>query len=124
MIGIIFLTFVAFCGQRIDNLLLSYLTGNLFCFVFFVFRIIKFKVILVALSVCLTPGVRNRQLIPLIRQHIIDFWNNKKSTATSTPNGSIRNSTPTTTILRSSVNQPTYALYSTPSYGSNKTKAQ
>ncbi|CAF0866185.1 unnamed protein product [Rotaria sp. Silwood1] len=105
MLGAIFLSFIAYCGQRVDNLLLSYLT---------------------TLITCLIPGIRNRQLIPLIRQQITDFWNNKKSI----PNVSVLNSTPTkssvkaSTVIRSSSNQPTYTLYSTTSYGSNKTKAQ
>lgn len=30
MVGAILLAFIAFCGQRIDNLLLSYLTSKLF----------------------------------------------------------------------------------------------
>jgi len=63
MVGAIALTFIAFCGQRIDNLLLSYLT---------------------TLTICLTPGIRNRQLIPFIRQYLIDFWNNKKSNLNGT----------------------------------------
>jgi len=109
MIGGIFLAFIAFCGQRVDNLLLSYLT---------------------TLVVCLIPGIRNRQLIPLIRQQLIDFWNNKKSNTSSTGNVSISSSTPkmpavkTSAVVRPSSNQNTHTLYSTASYGSNKTKAQ
>ncbi|CAF1187323.1 unnamed protein product [Rotaria sp. Silwood1] len=57
MIGSICLAFIAFCCQNIDNLLLSYLT---------------------TLILCLTPGIRDRQLIPLIRQYIDGFLNNKK----------------------------------------------
>jgi hypothetical protein len=29
MVGAIFLAFIAFCGQRVDNLLLSYLTSKI-----------------------------------------------------------------------------------------------
>ncbi|CAF1090360.1 unnamed protein product [Rotaria sordida] len=57
IIGSIFLCFIAFCCQKIDNLLLSYL---------------------ITLIICLTPGIRNRQLISLIRQYINECWNNKK----------------------------------------------
>jgi len=110
MVGAIFLAFIAFCGQRVDNLLLSYLT---------------------TLTICLTPGIRNRQLIPLVRQQLIDFWNNKKSnTPPSTSNTSVSSSTPkmssikTSTVVRPTSNQSTHTLYSTSSYGSNKTKAQ
>jgi len=90
----------------------------------------KFKLIVLALTICLIPGIRNRQLLPFIRQQIIDFWNNKKPTTSSTPNVSISSSTPTissvrtSAIIRPSSNQPTHTLYSTTSYGNNKTKAQ
>ncbi|CAF2522068.1 unnamed protein product [Rotaria sp. Silwood2] len=57
MVGSIFLGFIAFCFQNIDNILLCYLS---------------------TLSVCLTPGIHNRQLISLIHQYINGFWNNKK----------------------------------------------
>ncbi len=83
-----------------------------------------------ALTICLIPGIRNRQLIPLIRQQLIDFWNNKKGNVSSTPNVSVSSSTPNTSsiktsaIVRPSSNQSTHTLYSTSSYGSNKTKAQ
>ncbi|CAF0957119.1 unnamed protein product [Rotaria sordida] len=108
MIGAILLSFIAYCGQRVDNLLLSYLT---------------------TLIICLIPGIRHRQLIPFIRQQISDFWNNKKSTSNvpvlnSTPTTSSSSSVKASTVLRSTPNQPTYTLYSTTSYGSNKTKAQ
>ncbi|CAF1280931.1 unnamed protein product [Rotaria magnacalcarata] len=109
MLGAILLSFIAFCGQRVDNLLLSYLT---------------------TLLICLIPGIRNRQLIPFIRQQIVDFWNNKKSTTSPIQNVSILNITPSissvkaSTVVRSSSNQPTYTLYSTTSHGNNKTKAQ
>ncbi|CAF1367895.1 unnamed protein product [Adineta steineri] len=115
MIGAIFLAFIAFCGQRIDNLLLSYLT---------------------TLTICLVPGIRNRQLIPFIRQYIIEFWNNKKSitssssSSSSSTNVSVSSSTPTissvrtSAIVRPSSTQQTHTLYSTTSYGINKTKAQ
>ncbi len=84
-------------------------------------------IISLALTICLVPGIRNRQLIPLVRQQIIDFWNNKKA---GTPNTSIANSTPkipsykTTAVIRPASNTPTHTLYSTSSYGTNKTKAQ
>jgi hypothetical protein len=123
MVGAIFLSFIAFCGQRIDNLLLSYLTSK-----FSYFRQIKYvRIILLALTVCLTPGIRNRQLIPLVRQYIIDFWNNKKSAATVSVSSSTPTYSPvkTTAVVRPSSNPSTHhTLYSTTSYGSNKTKAQ
>ncbi|CAF0855197.1 unnamed protein product [Adineta steineri] len=56
MVGSIFLTFIALCSQRIDNLSLCYL---------------------IALTVSLIPGICHRQLISLVRQHISNFWNNK-----------------------------------------------
>ncbi|CAF4029309.1 unnamed protein product [Rotaria magnacalcarata] len=58
IVGTICLLFFAYCCQNIDNLLLSYL---------------------ITLVVCLTPGVHNQQLISLIHQYIIDFWNKSKS---------------------------------------------
>lgn len=109
MIGAIVLAFIAFCGQRVDNLLLSYLT---------------------TLTICLIPGIRNRQLIPWIRQYIADFWNNKKADLSSTRTASTLPSTPTissmkaTAVIRPGSSQGTHSLYSTTSYGSNKTKAQ
>ncbi|CAF3332777.1 unnamed protein product [Rotaria socialis] len=57
IVGSICLLFFAYCCQNIDNLLLSYLA---------------------TLVICLTPGVHNRQLISLIHQYIIDFWNKNK----------------------------------------------
>jgi len=69
-------------------------------------------------------------LIPLVRQQLIDFWNNKKSNTSSTPNVSVSSSTPkissvkTSAVVRPSSNQPAHTLYSTASYGSNKSKAQ
>jgi hypothetical protein len=30
-----------------------------------------------ALAVCLIPGVRNRELIEVIRQYVVNFWNSK-----------------------------------------------
>ena len=89
-----------------------------------------------ALTICLTPGIRNRQLIPFIRQYLIDFWNNKKSnlngTSTTKSVGSSSNSNPTasissvrtTTIIRPTTNLTTPTLYSTTSYGTTKSKAQ
>ncbi|CAF1338266.1 unnamed protein product [Adineta ricciae] len=111
MIGAIFLAFIAYCGQRIDNLLLSYLT---------------------TLTTCLIPGIRNRQVIPFMRQQIVDFWNNKKSSNSSqAPNVSVSSSNPvsissirTTAVVRPTSYQPTHTLYSTTSYGINKSKAQ
>jgi len=58
IVGGILLVFIAFCGQRYDNLLLTYLT---------------------TLIVCLIPGIRSRQIITIIRQHINDFRNSKQS---------------------------------------------
>jgi hypothetical protein len=124
MVGAILLAFIAFCGQRVDNLLLTYLTSE-FCFFYS-----RNSIIDLALTICLIPGIRNRQLIPLIRQQLIDFWNNKKGNVSSTPNVSVSSSTPNTSsiktsaIVRPSSNQSTHTLYSTSSYGSNKTKAQ
>lgn len=83
-----------------------------------------------ALTICLIPGIRNRQLVPYIRQQIIDFWNNKKSNSSTTTNVSISNSTPkissvkTSAVIRPASSTPTHTLYSTTAYGSNKTKAQ
>jgi hypothetical protein len=127
MVGAIFLAFIAFCGQRVDNLLLSYLTSRIFLFIFEIELLI---IVYSALTICLIPGIRNRQLIPLIRQQIIDFWNNKKAGSSSTSNVSISSSTPklssikTSAVVRPASNTPTHALYSTSSYGNNKTKAQ
>ncbi len=84
MVGGIFLTFIAFCGQRIDNLLLCYLTSKIELFeklkniILFFFNL--------ALIVCLIPGARNRQLIPLIRQYITDFWSHKRSVSSCETN--------------------------------------
>lgn len=126
MVGAIFLAFIGFCGQKVDNLLLSYLTSKSFSYFYFS---IKFNIYL-ALTICLIPGIRNRQLIPLIRQQIIDFWNSKKSQTSSTPNVSVTSSTPqfssvkTSAVVRPPSNQATHTLYSTSSYGINKPKAQ
>ena len=80
-----------------------------------------------ALTICLVPGIRNRQLISYIRQQIIEFWNNKKGNSSTTTNA---NSTPkissvkTSAVIRPASSTPTHTLYSTTAYGSNKTKAQ
>jgi hypothetical protein len=69
-------------------------------------------------------------LIPLVRQQIIDFWNNKKANSFSTSNAPVSTSTPklssikTSAVVRPASNTPTHTLYSTSSYGNNKTKAQ
>ena len=127
MVGAIFLAFIAFCGQRVDNLLLSYLTSKIVrCQI----GMIWFCLIDLALTICLVPGIRNRQLIPFVRQQLIDFWNNKKGNSTKT-NVSISSSTPkVSSVKASAVVRPTssttttHTLYSTTAYGSNKTKAQ
>lgn len=111
MVGAILLAFIAFCGQRIDNLLLSYLT---------------------TLCLCLMPGISNRNLITLARQSLIDFWNNKKTnvqTTSTNETASFNSATSyptvrTNTVIRPSYNQVTHTLYSTTAYGSNKSKAQ
>jgi len=83
MVGGIFLTFIAFCGQRFDNLLLFYLTSKIKIFEKLRNRIFSFNL---ALIVCLIPGVRNRQLIPLIRQYTTDFWSHKQSVSSCETN--------------------------------------
>lgn len=80
-----------------------------------------------ALTVCLVPGIRNRQLIPYVRQQMIDFWNNKKGNASPSSNVSMSSkfsSVKSSAVIRPTSNTPTHTLYSTTAYGSNKTKAQ
>jgi len=79
-----------------------------------------------ALTICLTPGIRNRQLIPYVRQQIIDFWNNKTSNLSSAnvPTPKI-SSIKTSSVVRPPLNtSTTHTLYSTSSYGTYKPKAQ
>ncbi len=81
MIGIIFLSFIAFCGQRIDNLLLTYFIGKIQFFNLNTRKSFRNLVLIVSLI----PGVYNRQLS--IRHYISHVWNNntKKSIPLSEP---------------------------------------
>jgi hypothetical protein len=78
MIGSIVLGFIAYCGQRIDNLLLIYIT-SIFGNLIIIKKNHRFCFLNLALVVCLIPGICHQRLIEFIRQYISDFWNNKKS---------------------------------------------
>ncbi|CAF1673524.1 unnamed protein product, partial [Didymodactylos carnosus] len=83
------------------------------------------------LAVCLVPGIRNRKLIPMIRERIVLFWNNKKNSITSkkppvSTNGPRTMGTTTTTRStvyevtkpRPSSNATNNILFSTSTYNS------
>ena len=74
MAGGITLAFIAFCGQHVDNLLLSYVISK--CDHRDEMRSNK-RISLLALTVCLIPGIRNRRILPWIQQSFLDFWTSK-----------------------------------------------
>ena len=75
MAGGILLAFIAFFGQHVDNLLLSYAISKWNHVTWYGQQGLS----LVALTMCLTPGIRNRRIIPWIQQSLLNFWTNKVS---------------------------------------------